>query len=237
MLPRVAKCMIQSGRMATTDRLLPAAGRFVRVAGLCGVASPFVALGLIAASVAHCLSFSWFDNYLSVLGVEPSSQALFHASLIAGATLDGVFAVGLWRVLGAGRTLVRLGVFGLLLGACALCAIALFPRTAGMPHDVASVGFFTLVPLSLLVIGIGEFVFFRAWRAVLTIACGLLLVILQLIPWPWGDGAISQFVAGIPFSLWLIASGTQLLLSPPVPLPRRCGDPSATEQPSPRVTA
>jgi len=186
---------------------------------LCGVASPFVGLALIAASVAHCPSFSWFDNYLSVLGVEPSSQALFHASLIAGAILHAAFAIGLWRVLAPRPRVARLGLLGLLLGACALCAIAVYPRTSGTPHDVASVGFFALVPLSLLVIGVSQLVSVRASRTFFTVACGLLMVILQLIPWPWGDGAISQFLASLPFSVWLIAYGTELLLSPPAPVP------------------
>lgn len=179
------------------------------------MASPYVAIGLLAASVAHCPYFSWVQNYLSVLSVEEPARFFFNASLAAGGFLDVVFATGFYTDLPAGHRLERLGAVAVVLAGCAMAAIGLLPRTTGGPHDYASAAFFILIPLSLLPIGAGQIASRKSAHGLLALNCGLLTVILQLLPWPWGDCAISQVLAGLPFSVWLIVSGVHLLLLAP----------------------
>lgn len=186
---------------------------YTRAAGFCGTLSPVLGVTLVAIATHVCPSFSWTENYLSLLGVEQSSRALFNGSLIAGGALNIVFAIGFARSLPR-RWLVRpLATVGLVSGACALAAIGIFPRTTGLPHDVASIAFFLLVPLSLIVIGTGQFISsVKGWGA-FSFACAVLMIVLQLVPWPWSGGAIAQLLAGGPWFLWLIVFGTRLLLA------------------------
>ncbi|MDY6918159.1 MAG: DUF998 domain-containing protein [Chloroflexota bacterium] len=193
----------------------PGRGRtvYTRLAGLCGVLSPLLGISLVAASIHLCPSFSWTQNYLSLLGVERSSAAAFNGGLIASGVLALGFAIGFRRSIPGVRLLRPLATLGLALGACALCAIGVFPRTTGTPHDVASAAFFVLIPVSLLLTGTAQVLrTARAW-GLFTFACAVLMIVPQLVPWPWDGGAIEQMLAGGPWSLWLMAFGTRLILA------------------------
>ena len=187
---------------------------YERMAGLCGVVSPFLGLILIAVSIYYHPSFSWTQNYLSLLGVEGPARALFNASLITSGVLYIVFAIGFGHSIPTRRLLVRLGTLSLVLGACALSAIGIFTRTTGTPHDCASVAFFCLMPVALFLIGAAQLASSKLASGLFTLTCGVLMVVLQLIPWPWGSTAISQLLAGLPLSVWLVVFGARLFMAP-----------------------
>ena len=187
---------------------------YLRIAGFCGMISPFLVFTLVAVSIHCCLSFSWTQSYLSLLGVEGSSRTLFNASLITGGVLDIAFAIGFGKSLPSRKLLGRLGTLCLILGACSMCAVGIFPRTMYAPHDYASVAFFSFIPMSLFLIGAVQLTSSRRASGLFTFICGVLMVVLQLIPWPWSGEAIPQVLACIPWSVWLIAFGTKLFIAP-----------------------
>ena len=186
---------------------------YLRIAGFCGMISPFLVFTLVAVSIHCCPSFSWTQSYLSLLGVEDSSRTLFNASLITGGVLDIVFAIGFGKSLPSRKLLGRMGILCLILGACSMCAVGIFPRTAEAPHNYASVALFFLVPVSLFLIGGAQLTSSRRVSGLFTFLCGVLMVVLQLIPWPWSGEAIPQVLSGIPWSVWLIAFGTKLFMT------------------------
>lgn len=188
-----------------------------RVAGLCGAISPLITLAAIAVSAYYCPSFSWTGSYLSHLGVEGLTRHLFNFSLIAGGVLVIAFSVGFGRSYAhrrLPRMLLLMGTFFLILSACSMCAIGIIPRTTGTPHNIASVAFFALLPFSLFVISAAQAASSERVYAVLSMVCGLLTVILQLVPWSWRGMAIAQLLSSIPWSVWLVIFGARLLFRP-----------------------
>ena len=186
---------------------------YLRIAGLCGMISPLLGLTLLAVSIYYCPSFSWTQSYLSVLGIAGSASILFNVSLIASGVLIIAFAIGLGKSLPSDQLLGRLGTLSLILSACAMCAIGIFPRTTGAPHNYASAAFFSLVPLSLFLIGAAQATSSQKASGVFTFICGVLIVVLQLVPWPWSGHAIPQMLSGILWSVWLIAFGIKLFIT------------------------
>jgi len=77
---------------------------------------------------------------------------LFNSGLIIGALLDIIFAVGLMQILQK-RIIGFIGAFIFLLADISLFAIGVFPETAGRIHFYVSVAFFSLFPISMLLIG------------------------------------------------------------------------------------
>ena len=185
----------------------------LRVAGLCGLTSPILVLTPLVVSVYYFPSFSWTQTNLSVLGIEGPASTLFNASLISGGALSIAFAIGLGRVLPSGRLLGRLGILTLILGSCAMCTIGIFPLSTGAPHNYASVVFFSLIPLSLLLIGVTLATSSEKAAGFFTLICGVLIIVPQLIPWPWSGHAIPQLLSGIPWSVWLVVFGIKLLIT------------------------
>ncbi len=192
-------------------RLFSRRATTLRIAGLCGIIPPLLGLIILAIAIYYCPSFSWTGSYLSLLGVEGAASTLFNASLIAGGVLNTAFAIGLGKGLLSGQLLGRLGALTLILGACAMCAIGILPRTTGAAHDYASVAFFSLVPLSLFLIGAALVTSSEKGLGFFTFISGILMVALQLVPWRWSGDAIPQMLSSIPWSLWLVALGIKLL--------------------------
>jgi len=123
------------------------------IAGVCGITSQFAGVIVILVTVSSSPWFSWTENYISVLGVEGSATMLFNSGLILIGVLSLVFAVGLGTSLLSGGLLGQSGMVSLILGSSAIAAMGIFPRTTGLPHDLASLAFFVFVALALLLIG------------------------------------------------------------------------------------
>jgi hypothetical membrane protein len=181
----------------------------LKIAGLCGVTSPIIMLTFILLAIFYSPWFSWAKNALSDLGIRGIAAILFNSSLIIGGLLTLLFAIGLREIL-LSRTIGHVGALFLILAAANLCAIGIFPETAGSLHLYVSVAFFTLLPTSLLLIGtmlmkeppernLGLFTFLA----------GILAIIVWIIP--WGGGVdIPEMLASLPASVWSIVLGIRL---------------------------
>ena len=181
----------------------------VRLAGFCGLTAPVIVFTLVATSILYSPWFSWTANALSDLGVHGFAAILFNLGLIIGGILTFTFAIGLRETLPRGF-LARAGVLVLMSAAAALCAIGLFPETAGEIHFYVSAAFFTLLPISLFLIGVAT----TGHRPVRTL--GLLAVLAGLtaaLVWalPWTSAAIPEALSSIALSVWSMASGAKLL--------------------------
>ena len=187
-----------------------------RIAGVCGVISQLIGLSFLSAAALMSPWFSWRQNYLSLLGAEGSATMLFNSGLILTGFFSLIFALGLGKALLLGQRLGRLGIMSLALGSVALSLMGIFPRTSGIPHNSASLAFFTFISLAIFLIGIKEITTSqRIWGA-LSLAAAVLMVTLQLIPSPWNGGAIMQLLSCLPWSLWTIAYAIRLFNAKPV---------------------
>ncbi len=112
-----------------------------------------------------------------------------------------IFAVGLWSVLCA--HLARVGVMFLLLDGAVLSAIGVFPETMGQIHLYVSIAFFTLLVLSLLVLGLS---YVLEMRSVVTGLLGISLSIFSILVWlfQWRGVAIPEAAAYLAAAAWWI---------------------------------
>ena len=194
----------------------PNSGRvalLTRIAGVCGITSQLVGLMVLLIVIYSSPWFSWTENDVSVLGVEGSGTTLFNSGLILVGVLSLIFATGLWRSFLSSRT-GRLGMASLILGSIAISATGVFPRSIDLPHDLSSIAFFVFIALALLLIGSAAITVSRIRWGALSLVAGVLIIIFQLVPWPWSGGAISQSLSCLPWSLWTIAFGVRLLVRP-----------------------
>lgn len=185
-----------------------------RVAGICGLASQLIGIIFISVTISSSPWFSWTENYVSVLGVKDSATMIFNSGLILTGLLSLVFAVGLGSSLLSGRLLGQSGMVSLILGSGALAAMGIFPRTTGLPHNLASLAFFVFVSLALLLIGAMAINTSQMLWGVLSLTAGVVMITLQLSPWADTGGAISQLVSFLPWSLWTIVLGVRLVMRP-----------------------
>jgi len=187
---------------------LPKSKRVVglRIAGLCGVASPVITLTSIFLAISYSPRFSWTENALSDLGVDGNAAIIFNSSLIVGGLLTIIFALGLREIL-RNRTLSHAGSLILVLAAVGLCAIGIFPETAGDLHIYVSVAFFTLLPTSLFFIG-AAMIREPSKRNLgfFTVLAGVVMLAVWMLP--WGEGvAIPEMLASLAASIWSIVWG------------------------------
>lgn len=184
-------------------------GRWLRVAGLCGVTGPFVVSTLVLLAVFYSSSwFSWTGNALSDLGVHGDVAVLFNMGLIVGGFLTAVFSTGLGAVL-RGR-LSRVGMLIVLLDGFALSAIGVFPETAGELHFYVSVIFFTLLSIYLLIYGVALLLEASEMKSgLLTVLLGVFSTAVWMFE--WRGVAIPEALAYLAASVWSVAMGFKML--------------------------
>ncbi len=125
---------------------------FLKFALLCGVITPIISLSFITVAIAYTPQFNWFTWALSDLGVHEAAF-IFNNGLIIGGILAVVFAVGLMQVLRK-QVLGFVGAFTLVLSSISLCAVGVFPESAGRIHFYVSLAFFVLLGISVFLIGV-----------------------------------------------------------------------------------
>lgn len=182
-----------------------------KIAGICGIASQFVALATLLFAVSKSPWFSWTENDISVLGVNGSVTALVNSGFILTGVLSLIFAIGLRRNLLTSR-LGQLGMVSLVLGSIMIAAIGVFPRTIGLPHDVASIAAFVFITLALFLVGVSALTASHIVWGLLSLAGAVIMVVFQLVPWPWSGGSIPQLLISLPWSLLTLILGVGLLL-------------------------
>jgi hypothetical membrane protein len=179
---------------------------WLKVAGICGVAGPSVALSFIAVSILRAPWFSWTGNALSDLGARPPSSCLFNTGLILGGILIGVFAVGL-RESVKDRALGNAGALMFLLTAVALCSVGIFPETAGDIHSHVSVAFFVLLVISLWLVGAALVQLGERRLGTLVVVAGVVAAAVWVLPWP--AVAIPEFIAALAASACSMTLGVR----------------------------
>jgi hypothetical membrane protein len=188
---------------------MPAGKKMLRIAGLCGVATPAVAFTCIFIAISLSPGFSWTDNALSDLGVGEAA-VVFNSGLVVAGILSLVFATGLW-ITSKGHILGRAGAALFFIGAFALSGIGVFSEAAGVIHFYFSVAFFMLMPLSLFLLGTSAIVAMSRKFGSFAIAAG----IIALIPWAfsWEGVAIPEFISALAVSTWSAAQGIRIYLA------------------------
>jgi hypothetical membrane protein len=184
------------------------------VSGICGIAAPILVFSLIFLAIGLAPWFNWNRNALSDLGVGATAP-IFNSALIVGGLLLLPFSIGLRQILPRGA-LSLLGTALLSLGMLVLSGIGLFPETAGRIHFYISVAFFTLLPLSVLLIGVSELRQPRSRASgMLTILIGLLAALIWALHWSirLGGVAVPETISALLGSAWVIAKGAKLVQS------------------------
>ncbi len=183
------------------------------VAGICGIASQLTGLATLLVAISSSPWFGWTEDNISVLGVEGSTAMMFNYGLVLTGVLSLVFAIGLGQSLLSNRP-GKFGVVSLILGSLAISAMGVFPRTMDLPHDLASIAFFVFMTLALLLIGVALITRSRMRWGLLSLVAGMLMLVFQVVPWPWSGGATLQLLSCLPWLLWTVISGFGLLLKP-----------------------
>jgi hypothetical membrane protein len=136
---------------------------WVRLSGIMGIVAPIIAFTCILLAISSYPSFSWTDNALSDLGVKDGITApLFNYGLIASGVSTLISAAGLFKFL-CRDTTGRMGALILGSATVALVSIGIFPENARPAHYYASVAFFVLCPMAMLVLAVA---FMHAWSMV-----------------------------------------------------------------------
>ena len=183
-----------------------------KTAGVLGIISPIVAFTCILLAINYYPQFSWTENALSDLGVQEGATAvLFNSGLIVSGVLALVFATGLFLFLN--KTLTKIGASIFFLTAAALIAIGVFPENAEPMHYYASVTFFLLAPISLLVFT-AHFLLMRKVRmglftflvATISAAIWILYFAIQFV----SGVAIPETVSALAASTWVIVLGCKM---------------------------
>jgi hypothetical membrane protein len=125
---------------------------WLKISSVCGVLALIIAFVFILSAIASYSQFSWLDNALSDLGiVEGVTAILFNLGLILSGVLTLIFSLGLFTLL-RNKVLGFAGTLILAVDALALALIGIFPESAKPMHYYASVAFFVLFPMSMLLI-------------------------------------------------------------------------------------
>jgi hypothetical membrane protein len=188
--------------------------RGLKISGICGILSPTVAFGCILLSITFAPDFSWTDNALSDLGVMPNPTAiLFNSGLIISGILAMVFASGLFSVL-KGKSTGRAGTILFLLDCLALTAIGVFPENTRPMHFYASVAFFALFPLSMLLITAYFVLASRNRMAVFTFLVSVFAAAVWIVEF-WvryvPGVAIPETLSAIAASFWAVVTSFIML--------------------------
>jgi hypothetical membrane protein len=182
----------------------------LKLCGVCGIVAPIVAFTGITISFVLTISKGHSIFALSDLGVQQGVAAvLFNSSLIMSGLLTLVFALGLLPFL-CGKILCKIGASILVLDAFALTAIGVFPENVEPTHLYASVTFFVLFPISLLLIGVALLQISQKKFGLFTFSAAIVAALAWAIP-HGGSVAIPETIAALSVSTWSTVLGFKLL--------------------------
>jgi len=187
---------------------------WLKISGVIGILTPIVAFTCVFLAIAYSSHFSWTDNALSDLGVQEGiTSVLFNYGLILSGGLALIFTSGLFVFL-SDRISGRIGSFLFILDALALTAIGVFPENFRPTHGCASVAFFVLLPLSMLVLDATFLLMGKVKMGLFT----LLLAMIAVAPWigyfatHFVEGvAIPETIFALSASAWVIVLGFKML--------------------------
>ncbi len=180
--------------------------RILKTAAIFGIAAPVFAFVCILFAVASWRPFSWANNALSDLGVQPGITAIvFNVGLVLSGLLFLVFTLGLFTLMRK-QVLGKVGVFIFSLSCIALIGIGIFNENFHPTHYQVSVAFFVLFPISLLVLSA---VFWRLRQkgfGAFTLAVALIAAavwVLEFTVHYVPNVAIPEFISGLAGAVWM----------------------------------
>lgn len=183
-----------------------------RIAAWCGFLTPIVSLGAIVLAISRATRwFSWQHNWLSDLGVHEGSALPFNAGLFISGILALVLARGVYSYY-RHYTPSRIGALIFMAGACALMGIGVFTENAGEIHYVVSVLFFSLVPISYMIMGGFALVRRARKRGAIPFMAGFLAAAMWAVPWPGTAGALPEITAAVFILIGALFYSAQLYL-------------------------
>jgi len=185
----------------------------VQFGGIAGVLTPVLAFTFIALAVASYPQFSWMDNALSDLGVVLGvTSQLFNFGLIVSGLLGVNFAIGLYKFL-KNNLWGKIGSIVFLLASFSLMGIGVTPENIRPFHYIFSVAFFSLVPISLLVISAHFLIAGQKRMAIFTFLIG----VVAAAPWvlyfvfPYARGvALPELMSAIAGAFWAVFVGWKM---------------------------
>ena len=179
--------------------------RTLKIAAVCGISAPSVALVCILSAIASWSQFSWVDNALSDLGVQAGATALvFNSGLVVTGLLCLVFAVGLFRFAGK-RSIGKVGSVVFALACVALVCIGVFNESFVPTHYLVSVAFFVFLPISLLIFVGGFWLMGEKRLSVFTLIVGLVAAAVWILEFTvhYVPGvAIPEFISAFAGGIW-----------------------------------
>jgi len=187
---------------------------WLRISGTFGLLAPMVAFVLISLAIVYSPQFSWTQNALSDLGVQEGiTPILFNYGLITVGIFALVFASGIFIFL-EHRTLGKVGALMFVLAALALTAIGVFPENMKPIHFQASVAFFVLYPLSILIIATAFLLINDVKMSLFTFAAAGVAAAVWILYFTTmfvhGD-AIPEAISAASAGIWAIVSGFRML--------------------------
>jgi len=187
---------------------------WLKISGISGIVTPIVAFTFISLAVTSYPQFSWMENALSDLGVQEGATAvLFNSGLVIGGILALVFASGLFIFLRE-KILGRIGAFLLVLDVLALIAIGIFPSNVKPMHHYASVAFFVLFPVSMIVLGATFLFMAEVKMGLFTFLVAMVVAVVWMIQWTirfGSDVAIPETLSALSASTWSMVLGFKML--------------------------
>ncbi len=187
---------------------------WLRISGACGIAAPIIAFACILLAIAYYSPFSWTDNALSDLGVQEGfTPVLFNYGLVVSGLLALLFALGIYVFLGA-RISGKVGALLFALATLALTAIGVFNENYTPMHWYASVAFFMLFPISMLLLTVAFSVLGQLRMGLFT----FLTAAIAAAPWVIyftvryvENVAIPETISALAASAWAIVAGFKML--------------------------
>jgi hypothetical membrane protein len=187
---------------------------WTKVSSVCGILAPIIAFAFILLAIAFYSQFSWTDNALSDLGIVSGATAVFfNSGLIISGVLIILFGLGL-PILFDNRLLGKISASAFIIDALALIAIGVFPESAKPMHYYASVAFFVLLPISMLLITATFLLVARRRLALFTLLVAVVAVAVWVVQFSvrFVSGvAIPETISALSGSAWSIVLGFKML--------------------------
>lgn len=160
-------------------------------------------------------SFSWRTNALSDLGVSKVAN-VFNYPLIFAGILNFIFGVGFMKAY-AKTKISHIPIILLIIGGVSLSMVGIFTAAYGVLHTIVSAGFFILMPVSMILIGITFLSSSRITKGYLPVLAGAIALITISSYFTGlyntlGVGfSVPEFIVAIIVSSWIIWMGLSLL--------------------------
>jgi hypothetical membrane protein len=187
---------------------------WAKVSGVCGIFAPMIAFAFILLAIAFYSQFSWTDNALSDLGIVSGATAVFfNSGLMISGVLIILFGLGL-PILFDNRLLGKISASVFIIDALALIAIGVFPESVKPMHYYASVAFFVLLPISMLLITATFLLAARRRMALFTLLAAMVAVAVWVVQSSvrFVPGvAIPETISALSGSVWSVVLGFKML--------------------------